>query len=569
MCKAWRGFFCPFLSYEMLYISTGLLYNLISKKGFGVAMSYLALYRKYRPSSFDRVKGQDHIVTTLKNQLRAGHIGHAYLFCGTRGTGKTSIAKLFAKAVNCEHPVDGSPCGECSVCRSIADGTSMNVIEIDAASNNGVDSIRQIVDEVKYSPTEGNYKVYIIDEVHMLSTGAFNALLKTLEEPPSYVIFILATTEVHKIPVTILSRCQRYDFRRISVDTIAAHLAELMESEGIKAEEKALRYVARTADGSMRDAESLLDQCIAFYMGEELTYEKVLTVLGSLDIETYAGLFRYTVKGDVARALKVFDDALVQGREPARFIDDFISYIRNILIARTTAHPEQILEFSKEQLELILNEAASFTSETLIRYIRILSELSNQLRYATQKRVLVEVALIKLCKPQMEIDNDSLAERIRFLEEKLESGSFVAGSSVQMQEGAEPVEIPDVPVPVLNEELTKIAAAWDQIVANIKAPLFATEIRGLVPTATENNELLLVFQEKPAPETGQTDILHDSSSGKPYMDRICEVIRDSIYRTMGLNVAVVSRVEKPEVFRAYSENADISSLVAPGLLVQE
>ena len=199
-------------------------------------MSYTALYRKFRPDTFEDVKGQEHIVTTLKNQIKADRIGHAYLFCGTRGTGKTTVAKILAKTVNCEHPVDGNPCNQCDMCRSIQDGTSMNVIEIDAASNNGVDNIREIREEVAYRPTQGKYKVYIIDEVHMLSTGAFNALLKTLEEPPSYVIFILATTEAHKIPITILSRCQRYDFRRITIDTIAARLMELMEKEHIQAE---------------------------------------------------------------------------------------------------------------------------------------------------------------------------------------------------------------------------------------------------------------------------------------------------------------------------------------------
>lgn len=234
-------------------------------------MSYTALYRKFRPQEFKDVKGQDHIVTTLKNQIEADRIGHAYLFCGTRGTGKTTIAKIFAKAVNCEHPVDGSPCGECASCKAVADGTSMNVIEIDAASNNGVESIREIREEVTYRPTEGKYKVYIIDEVHMLSIGAFNALLKTLEEPPSYVIFILATTEVHKIPVTILSRAMRYDFKRISVETIYERLEELLKKEQITAEEKAIRYLAKAADGAMRDALSLLDQCIAFYLGQTLT----------------------------------------------------------------------------------------------------------------------------------------------------------------------------------------------------------------------------------------------------------------------------------------------------------
>ena len=223
-------------------------------------MSYTALYRKFRPDTFADVKGQDHIVTTLQNQLRANRIGHAYLFTGTRGTGKTTVAKIFARTVNCENPGSDGPCGECRICRAIAAGASMNVIEIDAASNNGVDNVREIVEEVSYSPAEGKYKVYIIDEVHMLSTGAFNALLKTLEEPPSYVIFILATTEVHRLPITILSRCQRYDFKRISIDTIAGRLREVVGEESVQVEEKALRYIEKVADGSMRDALSLLDQ---------------------------------------------------------------------------------------------------------------------------------------------------------------------------------------------------------------------------------------------------------------------------------------------------------------------
>lgn len=231
-------------------------------------MAYQALYRKWRPDGFDDVKGQEPIVTALRNQIIQGRIGHAYLFCGTRGTGKTSVAKIFAKAVNCEHPVNGSPCGECESCRAIAQQRSMNVVEIDAASNNGVDNIRQIREEVMYRPTQGRYKVYIIDEVHMLSQSAFNALLKTLEEPPEYVIFIMATTDVNRIPITILSRCQRYNFRRISIDTIADQLKNLLDQEKITAEERAVRYIARAADGSMRDALSLLDQCIAFYLGD-------------------------------------------------------------------------------------------------------------------------------------------------------------------------------------------------------------------------------------------------------------------------------------------------------------
>ena len=321
----------------------------------GDIMSYTALYRKFRPSTFDQVKGQDHIVQTLKNQINANRIGHAYLFCGTRGTGKTSVAKIFAKAVNCEHPVDGSPCNECETCRGITNGSAMNVIEIDAASNNGVDNIRQIRDEIQYSPSSGKYTVYIIDEVHMLSIGAFNALLKTLEEPPAYVIFILATTEPHKIPITILSRCQRYDFKRISIDTIAARLSELMEKESIEVEDKAIRYVAKAADGSMRDALSLLDQCIAFYLGQKLTYDNVLDVLGAVDNEIFSRLTRSVIDSDVTTSLNILDEIIMQGREPGQFVNDFIWYLRNLMLIRTSDDDEimEVIDASAERIEAL------------------------------------------------------------------------------------------------------------------------------------------------------------------------------------------------------------------------
>ena len=383
-------------------------------------MSYMALYRKFRPSEFSEVRGQDHIVTTLKNQIKADRIGHAYLFCGTRGTGKTTVAKIFAKAVNCEHPVDGNPCGVCAACRSIAAGASMNVIEIDAASNNGVDNIREIREEVAYSPTEGKYKVYIIDEVHMLSIGAFNALLKTLEEPPSYVIFILATTEVHKIPVTILSRCQRYDFRRITADTISDRLRELTEREGVQTEEKALRYIAKAADGSMRDALSLLDQCIAFYLDQELTYDHVLDVLGAVDTEVYSRLLRLTLDQDLPGVMEQIEELVVQGRELSQFVTDFTWYLRNLLLLKTSDHMEDVLDVSTENLKRLQEESRMLETDTLMRYIRIFSELGGQIRYASQKRVLVEVAFIKLCRPSMETNTDVILDRIRILEQQFE-----------------------------------------------------------------------------------------------------------------------------------------------------
>ncbi len=389
-------------------------------------MSYTALYRKFRPMAFEDVKGQDHIITTLQNQIKANRIGHAYLFCGTRGTGKTTVAKIFAKAVNCEHPADGSPCGVCAMCRSIAAGTSMNVIEIDAASNNGVDNIREIREEVTYRPTEGNYKVYIIDEVHMLSIGAFNALLKTLEEPPEYVIFILATTEVHKIPITILSRCQHYDFKRITIDTIADRMKELMEAERVNVEDKAIRYIAKAADGSMRDALSLLDQCIAFYLGQTLTYDNVLEVLGAVDTDVFSRLLRNIIVRDVPKVLDTVEDLVMQGRELTQLAVDFTWYLRNLLLVKTSDSIEDVLDVSSENLAQLREEAQMIETDMLLRYIRIFSELSGQLKYAVQKRVLLEVALIKLCTPAMEVTQDTLLDRIRAIEEKVENGLAAA-----------------------------------------------------------------------------------------------------------------------------------------------
>lgn len=466
-------------------------------------MSYTALYRKFRPTTFEDVKGQEHIVTTLKNQIQAERIGHAFLFCGTRGTGKTTVAKILARAVNCEHPVNGSPCNECAVCKGILSGTSMNVIEIDAASNNGVDNIREIREEVAYRPTHGKYKVYIIDEVHMLSTGAFNALLKTLEEPPSYVIFILATTEAHKIPVTILSRCQRYDFHRISIDTVTARLQELMEKEGVDAEPKALRYVAKSGDGSMRDALSLLDQCIAFYLGQKLTYDKVLEVLGTVDHDVFSNLLRKVLAGDVTRCIYILEELLTSGKELTQFVSDFTWYLRNLLLVKTSDDAEEVLDVSSENLIALREESEMVDADTLMRYIRVLSELSNQLRYATQKRVLVEVGLIKLCRPAMETNLDSVFDRIRVLEEKIEQGIMIApqqssnpslssGIQQNITEEIGPVKQPEKAAP---EDLQKIKKDWKSIVGQTQG-MFKTFLNTAVPKyngTTGENKLYIEF----------------------------------------------------------------------------
>lgn len=382
-------------------------------------MSYMALYRKWRPGEFQEVKGQEHIVTTLKNQIKHDRIGHAYLFCGTRGTGKTTIAKLMAKAVNCENPVDGSPCNVCESCKAIAQGSAVNVIEIDAASNNGVDNIRQINNAVQYSPAEGKYLVYIIDEVHMLSTGAFNALLKTLEEPPEYVMFILATTEAHKIPITISSRCQRYDFRRISNEVIADRLAELLEREEITASEEALDYVAKAADGSMRDALSIMDRCIAFNLGEELTYDKVLETIGAVDIEVYVELLQAIAGNSVAQAIDIVGKAVLEGKDLSQFVTEFITFIRNVLMLKLDS--EMKVEITKENISRLITLGGGFSEEYLIQCIHILQEASNKINYVNTKRIVLEVAIIKMCKPQMQQGVDALERRMEELENALEN----------------------------------------------------------------------------------------------------------------------------------------------------
>jgi len=460
-------------------------------------MSYTALYRKFRPQEFEDVKGQNHIVATLKNQIEADRIGHAYLFCGTRGTGKTTIAKIFAKAVNCEQPQSGSPCGVCASCRAVASGVSMNVIEIDAASNNGVESIREIREEVAYRPTEGNYKVYIIDEVHMLSIGAFNALLKTLEEPPSYVIFILATTEVHKIPVTILSRCQRYDFKRISVDIIYERLGELLEKEQITAEEKALRYIARAADGAMRDALSLLDQCISFYLGQTLTYENVLDVLGAVDTEVFSELLRKVIKQDILGAVLTVERLIADGRELGQFVIDFTWYMRNLLLLKASNEMSDALDLSAENMERLLEETEQINENTLIRYIRIFSELSGQMKYSSQKRILLEIALIKLCRPQMEKDYSSLIGRIEQLEKQMEQGITLPPSkkeAVPTSDFPKQNETPAVPKAV-PEDVKQAVKNWRNIVSSMPG-LSRTYLNQAKLTLGSGNELMLVFEDR-------------------------------------------------------------------------
>ncbi len=418
-------------------------------------MSYTALYRKFRPATFDDVKGQDETVTILKNQIMGERIGHAYIFTGTRGTGKTSSAKIFARAVNCEHPVNGSPCGECASCKALVASNSMNVIEIDAASNNSVDNIRSIIEDVQYPPASGKYKVYIIDEVHMLSGSAFNALLKTLEEPPEYVIFILATTEIQKVPLTILSRCQRYDFHRISLETITARLASLMEKEGIQYEEKALNFIARKGDGSMRDSLSLLDECISFYFGEPLTYEHTLEVLGAVDTDTFTSLFKGIAAHDVPACLDVSEKISVQGMDLTQFVADFIWFLRNLLLIKASPDATDRVEVSESDLEVMKNTANETSEEILFRLINIFAKLSADLKYSTSKRVLFETALIKICHPESEKTYEALVDRVSALEKKIEEGNFNLNVSPARKAKAEAV-------PKKKEDVVRVPISVDE-----------------------------------------------------------------------------------------------------------
>lgn len=458
-------------------------------------MSYQALYRKFRPQEFEDVKGQDHIVTTLKNQIKADRIGHAYLFCGTRGTGKTTVAKIFAKAVNCENPEDGSPCGKCPTCQAIADGSSMNVVELDAASNNGVDDVRQIRDEVEYRPTMGKYKVFIIDEVHMLSKAAFNALLKTLEEPPAYVLFILATTERHMIPATIMSRCQKYDFHRISIDTIADRLSELMEQENIQVEPKAIRYVAKAGDGSMRDALSLLDQCIAFHLGEALTYDNVLEVLGAVDTEVFSNMLRHIINQNITGAIGVLDDLVNEGRELGQLVTDFTWYMRNLMLIQSADDMEDVLDMSTDNLAALKEEAQMIKPEVLIRYIKVFSEVGSQIRRATQKRILIEIAIIKLCKPQMEQDYDSIIDRLDSIEKRIKNGVPVATGTVANGQPAEAVPVKKAPLPAaVPDDITEVIKNWNSILSEIGGTS-KVYMKKAVPTLGSNKDLQLVLDD--------------------------------------------------------------------------
>ncbi len=416
-------------------------------------MAYQTLYRKWRPRTFDEVVGQSHITSTLKNEIVNNKTAHAYVFTGTRGTGKTSTAKILSRALNCENPIDGNPCNECASCSGIFDESVLDVVEMDAASNNGVENIREIIDQVRYSTASSRYKVYIIDEVHMLSTGAFNALLKTLEEPPAHVVFILATTEIHKVPATILSRCQRFDFKNISSSEIASAVSDILTKENVTIEKDAVEYIAYLGNGSMRDALSITEQCLA-YKSNDITYADVTEILGTLDDGFLYSAAEHIAMGNIKELLVLFNDSINSGKNPDSFAEGMLKTLRDILFYLMV--PEGC-DFTTKKQAMVERAAKLYNKSKLVRCLDILSAALRDIKLTSNTRVLVETTFIRMASPEYEQDLTSLLDRISSLETKLASGNFAS---------VKPASAPYNEIPAVPNDNIPAPAVYNESPAN-------------------------------------------------------------------------------------------------------
>lgn len=467
-----------------------------------------SIYRVFRPKTFNDVVGQEHITKTLKNQIQNNHLAHAYLFCGTRGTGKTSTAKILSRAINCLNPQDNEPCNECEICKGILNESLMDVVEIDAASNNGVDDIRELRENVKYPPSKAKYKVYIIDEVHMLSTGAFNALLKTLEEPPSYVVFILATTEMHKLPATILSRCQRFDVKRITLDDIKKRVEFILSSLNIEYEEEATKLIARSGEGSLRDALSLLDKCISFNENK-LLYEDLINLLGVTGKDELAKLSNSIFDLDVKQSMEIINEVVSWGKDLKVFVDDLIEYIRTIMLCKISNNPKEILNLTDEEIQGLTKLSTKVSNNEIIRIINILSETENKMKYTTHKRMLLELSVLKLSQPSYDESIEAQLTRLDKLENLIKSGNINISSSqnnnekrkdtkIPSNEEKEPIKTKKVVRGEEKEVFNKIKSLWRDIFAKMKEdkklPIQAMLKEG-TPYLVENNSLIIKFKD--------------------------------------------------------------------------
>lgn len=490
-------------------------------------MSYIALYREWRPSTFSQVVGQEHVVRTLQNALRTQRISHAYLFCGPRGTGKTSMAKILAKAVNCLNSRDGEPCNECVNCQRINAGNSLDVFEIDAASNRGIDEIRDLREKIKLSPVEGRYKVYIIDEVHMLTSEAFNALLKTLEEPPAHIIFILATTEPHKIPLTILSRCQRFDFHRIPVKQIVGRLKEILEFNQLEWEEEALYLIARIATGGLRDALSLLDQCMA--SGEKrISVELVTAIAGIVSDDFMAQLLDAIKNRDATRCLTMLYEASAQGKDVRQFLADLILYIRNLLLLQLGQGTDDLITVSRESLEKLKRQSASFSREQLLEMIKSLAAVENEIKWSSQGLVLLEVTLLKLI--------DTISQP-RVKREELPKAAV--GSKQEVQVERSPQGVSTSKTQGQNISLNLIKDRWQDILAAVRkakitAYAFFVEAK---PVELKGHELVLQYKAEHK--------FHKERSEQPANRQVMEQVLENLF-AVKINVRCVLGADPAE-----------------------
>ena len=510
-----------------------------------------ALYRSYRPQNFEDVVGQEHIVRTLKNQIENNNVGHAYLFSGTRGTGKTSTAKIFARAVNCENSVDQEPCNECEVCRDILNDNVMDVVEIDAASNNSVDDIRELRENVKYSPAKAKYKVYIIDEVHMLSQGAFNALLKTLEEPPSYVIFILATTEPHKIPATILSRCQRFDFKRVTVKDMTARMKKICNEENIEAEEKALNLIARNSQGALRDALSILDQCISC-SDNKIEYKDAVELLGTVNIEQLFEMAQSIIDQDTKKSLQILNEFVIWGKDIRNLINDLIDHFRNLMVCKVSTELDEIISLPEETIKQLKEQSKIVDTNDLIRILNILSETQDNMKSSSNPRVLAEVTIMKTAQPMFDESKEALIKRIENLEKTIESGNIKINTTKENNTSIDEIviekeELEEVVYEnVKSEDVKLIESSWQKIRQNIKddkenkqMPVYFLlgDISGF---NVYNNNLYIIYGHG-------FEFAKKRLSDPDTISYIEKIIRETINRSFSIKIILESEVKDIEL----------------------
>lgn len=521
-----------------------------------------ALYREYRPQKFSDVVGQEHIIRTLKNEIMSGNIAHAYMFSGTRGTGKTTAAKIFARAVNCLNPKDGEPCNECESCKSILNDSTVDIFEIDAASNNSVDDVREIRESVKYTPANSKYKVYIIDEAHMLSKGASNALLKTIEEPPEYVVFIFATTEPNKMIPTVLSRCQRFDFKRITVEEMKERMRYICSKEGVEVEEDALSVIARNSQGALRDALSILDRCILFG-DKHLKYEDVVEILGIVNVDEIFGLADDIITHNVAAALKKIDSFISSGKDIEILSSELLEHMRNLMICLAAGDSaKEIISVSDDEFDRMKKSIENTDIDNVIRIINILSEIQNNLKYATDKRTIFEVGIIKTIKPTYDTNKEALEERVKYLEKVIESGNItVSARKTEFLDGEDVFDEAEEEVvkpkksktsrskssskkskkyeEMKSEDLKKIERLWDKILDKMKQDR-KMPVRAMLlekkSLKEHNGVLYIIFGEKFA-------FAKKSLSDHGNSEYIESVVKDIVHKNFSVKVILESEAD--------------------------